>query len=115
MSEPQVRAAHLLIKHTGSRNPVSRRTGQQVDLPPDYALQELQHYEQIIRQNPDAFPHYANQRSDCASFAQNGDLGYFGRGQMQRPFEEAAFSLRPGEMSGPVSTDSGYHLILRID
>jgi len=35
-------------------------------------------------------------------------------GQMQKPFEEAAFTLHPGELSGPVFTDSGIHLILRI-
>ena len=37
----QVRTAHLLIKHTGSRNPVSRRTGEQVTLSPEDALAEL--------------------------------------------------------------------------
>ena len=44
----QVRTAHLLIKHTGSRNPVSRRTGEQVNLSPDQALAELQSYETRI-------------------------------------------------------------------
>jgi len=53
-------------------------------------------------------------RSDCSSCKQNGDLGFFGRGAMQRPFEDASFSLNIGEMSEIVSTDSGYHLIYRI-
>jgi len=35
-------------------------------------------------------------------------------GQMQKPFEEAAFALHPGDLSGPVYSDSGIHLILRI-
>jgi hypothetical protein len=41
------------------------------------------------------------------------DRGYFGRGDMQKEFEEAAFALKPGEMSGIVETASGVHLIER--
>lgn len=116
MSSDQVRAAHLLIKHTGSRNPISRRTGQQITLSPSDANRELQMYEQKIIQEGvhESFPRYASQRSDCSSFRNNGDLGFFGPGQMQQPFEEASFALKPGEMSSIVSTDSGYHLIYRI-
>ena len=112
----QVRAAHLLIKHTGSRNPVSRRTGEQVLLTPEDAMKELQEYEAKIKAEgiAESFPRYASMRSDCSSFKQNGDLGFFERGMMQAPFEDASFALQPGEMSGIVSTDSGYHLIYRI-
>lgn len=111
-----VRAAHLLIKHTGSRNPVSRRTGQPVTLSPEDALAELKTYQQKIQSEGihDAFPKYAKERSDCSSFSRNGDLGEFGPGQMQQPFEDASFALEPGQMSDIVSTDSGYHLIYRI-
>lgn len=112
----QVRAAHLLIKHTGSRNPVSRRTGAVVTLSPEEAHHELALYERKIREQgvDQAFPKFAAERSDCSSCQNNGDLGFFGPGQMQRPFEEAAFALHPGEMSGIVSSDSGFHLIYRI-
>ena len=61
-----------------------------------------------------AFSKHAQQRSDCSSYRNKGDLGDFGRGDMQKPFEDASFALQPGEMSGIVSTDSGYHLIYRI-
>ncbi|KAL7543267.1 hypothetical protein ACHAXR_012575 [Thalassiosira sp. AJA248-18] len=112
----QVRTAHLLIKHTGSRNPVSRRTGAPVTLSPEDALAELQSFEARIKSEgiESAFPKYAAQRSDCSSHRNNGDLGSFGRGMMQKPFEDASFGLNVGEMSGIVDTDSGYHLIYRI-
>ena len=48
---------------------------------------------------------------DEGSAARGGDLGFFGRGQMVGPFEEAAFTLAPGELSEPVQTRYGWHLI----
>lgn len=73
-------------------------------------------YETMIRNEgvAEAFPKYAEQRSDCSSYQQKGDLGFFGAGQMQQPFEDASFALQPGQMSSIVSTDSGLHLIYRI-
>ena len=44
-----------------------------------------------------------------------GDLGVFGRGKMQVPFERAAFALQVGQLSDIVDTDSGVHLILRTE
>ncbi len=48
---------------------------------------------------------------DEGSAARGGDLGFFARGRMVAPFEEAAFALAPGELSGPVQTLYGWHLI----
>jgi len=59
------------------------------------------------------FEDIARVESDCSSAAKGGDLGSFGRGAMQKPFEDAAFGLKVGELSGPVDSDSGVHIILR--
>ena len=53
----------------------------------------------------------AEYSSDTTSAVNGGDLGWFGRGRMVAPFEEAAFSLEVGEISEPIRTDFGYHLI----
>ena len=51
---------------------------------------------------------------DSGSARRDGNLGYFGRGKMVKEFERAAFSLAVGEVSGPVKTRYGYHVIKRM-
>lgn len=53
----------------------------------------------------------AQEKSKCPSGAKGGDLGEFGRGQMVKEFEEAAFTAETGHVVGPVKTQFGYHLI----
>ena len=111
-----VRASHLLCKHTESRNPVSRRTGEQITLSKAEARAELEQIRATLAgaaDLPAAFAQAALARSDCGSFRNGGDLGEFGRGQMQKPFEDGAFALKVGEMGGIVDSDSGLHIILR--
>lgn len=58
-----------------------------------------------------SFEDAAGEYSSCPSKARGGDLGAFGRGQMVKEFEEAAFSLEKNTVSEPVKTQFGYHLI----
>ena len=59
------------------------------------------------------FGDIAQENSDCSSAKKDGDLGFFGRGQMQKPFEDVTFGLKVGDISEPFFTDSGCHIVLR--
>lgn len=58
-----------------------------------------------------AFETAAQEHSNCPSGSKGGDLGIFGRGQMVKEFEDAAFTAEIGKVVGPVKTQFGYHLI----
>ena len=51
---------------------------------------------------------------DSGSAKRDGNLGYFGRGKMVKEFENAAFNLQVGQISEPVKTQYGYHVIKRL-
>jgi len=57
------------------------------------------------------FSEMAKEFSECPSAAAGGNLGFFGKGEMVKPFDEVAFALIPGEISEVVETDFGFHLI----
>jgi peptidyl-prolyl cis-trans isomerase D len=65
-----------------------------------------------VRKNPSLFAEIAKKNSDDeGSAAKGGDLDYFGRGAMVKPFEDVTFGLKPGDISGLVESDFGYHVI----
>lgn len=65
-----------------------------------------------VKQNPEKFAELARANSqDPGSAAKGGDLGLFGRGMMVKPFDDAVFALRPGQISDLVKSDFGYHII----
>lgn len=115
--EEKVQVLHLLVKHSGSRNPKSWRSPNGITKSKEAAINELMEYRNSIENSGEieqAFRNLARKVSDCSSAQRGGDLGMFGRGQMQKPFEDASFDMQVGEMSQVVDTASGVHIILRI-
>jgi NIMA-interacting peptidyl-prolyl cis-trans isomerase 1 len=118
----EVQVRHILRKHAGSRRPASWRS-ENIIQSKDEAVREVldmkSNLEAKLRSDGyDAmhklFQNYALEHSDCGSHERGGDLGMFGRGQMQKSFEDASFGLQVGQMSDLVDSDSGIHIILRI-
>ncbi|KAI9711113.1 MAG: protein kinase ssp1 [Chrysothrix sp. TS-e1954] len=112
--DSKIRAAHLLVKHEGSRRPASWREAH-ITRSKDEAEEIIKGHQQRIGSGEVSLGELATTESDCSSARKRGDLGFFGKGDMQKEFEEAAFALKPGEMSGVVQTASGLHLIERLE
>jgi NIMA-interacting peptidyl-prolyl cis-trans isomerase 1 len=111
-SSGKVQASHILVKHRDSRNPSSWKEPV-VTRSKDEALRMVQAYRERIVSGQVTFEALAASESHCSSAKRGGDLGPFGRGEMQKPFEDATYALAVGEISEPVDTASGMHIILR--
>eukprot|EP00803_Ostreobium_quekettii_P005552 evm.model.scf_1202EXC.2 EVM.evm.TU.scf_1202EXC.2 scf_1202EXC:24623-28990(-) len=107
-----VQASHILVKHKDSRRPKSWKSPV-ITRTKEEALEIIKGYRELITSGQADFAELASKESDCGSAQSGGDLGPFGPGQMQKPFEDAAFALKVNELSQPVFTDSGVHIILR--
>ena len=80
-------------------------------------VEKQSHAIQILEKikNGEKFGRLAKENSiDSGSAKRDGNLGYFSRGMMVKPFEEVAFKLEIGQVSEPVKTQFGYHIIKRI-
>lgn len=88
----QVRASHILVKTEDEANSI---------------LFDLK--------NGKSFEESARLKSLCPSKKNGGDLGWFSRGKMVKDFENAAFSLAKGELSKPIKTQFGWHIIKLTD
>lgn len=110
--EGKIRASHLLVKHKDSRKPSSWKEAD-ITRTKDEAMSIILGHEARIRSGAASLSELAVSESDCSSARRGGDLGYFGRNEMQKEFEDAAFALKPGELSRVVETQSGLHLIER--
>ena len=86
----QVRASHILVKDLNTAVTLKQKISEGSD-----------------------FGQLAQEHSTCPSGRNVGDLGMFGRGQMVKPFEDVAFGSEIGQVSGPVQTQFGYHLVKR--
>ena len=88
----QVRASHILVESKDKAQNIK----QQID-------------------NGKDFETLAKEASECPSGDKGGDLGFFEKGDMVKPFERKAFSMDKGEISEPVKTKFGYHIIRKDD
>jgi peptidyl-prolyl cis-trans isomerase D len=96
------RASHILIKADKDTSAADRAK----------AKAKAESLLAEVKKNPAAFADLAKKNSDDpGSKDQGGDLGFFAREAMTKPFSDAAFSMKPGEVSGVVETEFGYHII----
>lgn len=101
----QINASHILLMYAGSERSSATRSK-------DEAQSQIADIAQQLQDGGD-FAALARQHSDCGSAQAGGDLGGFGRGQMVKGFEDAAFSLGVGDTSAVVETPFGFHIIHR--
>jgi peptidyl-prolyl cis-trans isomerase C len=99
-SPEQVHARHILVKVKPEADEATRKEAKKKT-------------EAILKEAKGGadFAELARKHSEGPSGPKGGDLGFFPRGRMVKPFEEAAFALKSGEISGVVETNFGYHII----
>jgi peptidyl-prolyl cis-trans isomerase C len=100
----QIKASHILIKVDAKADEAKKAE----------ARKKIEEVQQKLKDGGD-FAALAKEYSEGPSNVKGGDLGYFRRGQMVKPFEDAAMALKPNEVSEVVETRFGYHLIKVYD
>lgn len=100
--DEQRKASHILIAAAAGASPAEKAA----------ARAKAEQILKEIKQNPEKFEDLARQHSqDPGSAAKGGDLGFFPRGVMVKPFEDTVFGMKGGEISGLVQSDFGFHII----
>jgi peptidyl-prolyl cis-trans isomerase C len=92
-ADEEIKASHILVKDEAEAKKIYSEVTKGGD------------FEKIAKEKSE----------DKASGAMGGDLGFFGKGRMVKEFEETAFKLKKGEISKPVKTDFGWHIIKKVD
>jgi peptidyl-prolyl cis-trans isomerase NIMA-interacting 1 len=108
-----IACCHILLKHSKSRSPFDKVRNKEVTRSLEEAQKIIDQIRAELENNLDKFQDYALKYSECSSAKNGGDLGPFSKGDMQESFENVAFALKKGELSQPVISDSGVHIILR--
>ena len=100
--------AHILIAYAGAMraNPAITRTKEE-------AKAEAERVAALVRQSPDSFAELAGEHSDGPSAPQGGDLGLWFRGAMVPEFDEALDKMDVDDISEPIETDFGFHIIMK--
>ncbi|MBE7102767.1 peptidylprolyl isomerase PrsA [Bacillus cereus] len=91
--KPEIKASHILVSNENEAKEIKKK------------LDTGTSFEELAKQ----------ESQDLASKDNGGDLGYFGAGKMTPEFEKAAYKLKPGQISNPVKSPNGYHIIKLTD
>jgi len=105
----KVHTRHILVRYAGARN-----AGEEVTRTSAEARAEAERIRGLVSAPGADFAAIAGENSEDASADQGGDLGSLGRGRLAPAYEEAAFALRPGQVSAVVETEFGFHVIQRM-
>lgn len=100
-TQDMVKARHILVRVDNSASGDEKKK----------AKEKTELYLKKIKDGEDFAKLASDFSDDPGSKAKGGDLGFFPRGRMVKPFDDAAFSLKPGETSGIVETQFGFHII----
>lgn len=104
----RIRAQHVLVSYQGATRSRATRSKEEARKLAEQLLARA-------RAGQDFGKLASDHSDDPTAKARSGDLGYFDKTRMVKPFADAAFALKPGEISGVVETDFGFHVIKRTE